>query len=598
MTIKLYINGVERTEWVKYLSLTISRDISGISKCNCILEDKDRGFRPTKGHLFKVSDGASPETVYFAGNIFRIRERQHEGTAGPDLQFSIECVDYNHILNRRLVWAVWENQSLYSIVNHINTYFLTGEGITLGSVENPGPTVTERVEVRGETVRAAFSKLSAITGYQFYVDFDKELHVSQFSSNAAPFNITDSTGEWLTSSLEIDRDDNDYRNRQHERSELTIDSTFIDTYTATAGQTLFATTAPITQVRSITITSASPVGVKTFTGIDPFDAPPASGYDFYYITQTYNVHALDWTAAGGEEVSIEYVGEVLSFRPGQVDAGAGTQVVTVNDTAEQTARASLSGGSGIWEAIEEQRNISSAAALRAIGTGRLRQFGQDVIKIGVTSIKNDALIEPSQRVTVTLADHSINESFFCERADYTWKLINDVDYFEQRLALTNLEPFGSVITPVQKLAEMARIGPPSGMTAGAGADDTTVEQGEEIRACWVLDGTLATGTGLGNKVPINVPDWATVEFIEAIALVETAPTGATIIFDINLEGASVFATTKLVIPISSTAVAVQASFSSPAPVGARHEILSLDIDQVGSTIAGADGFVLLRMRYS
>lgn len=593
MTIKVYINGTDRTEWIKYLSLSISRDISGISSCNCTLEDKDRGFRPTKGHSFKVSDGESPETVYFAGNIFRIRERQHEGTAGPDLQFSIECVDYNHILNRRLVWAVWENQSLYSIVNHINTYFLTGEGITLGSVENPGPTITERVEVRGETVRAVFSKLSAITGYLFYVDFEKVLHVSQFSSNPAPFDITDSTGEWLTSSLEIDRDDNNYRNRQHERSELTVDSTFIDTYTAMAGQTLFATTAPITQVRSITVNAVA----KTFTGIQVFASPPASGYDFYYIAQTYNVHALDWTASGGEEVIIEYVGEVLSYRPGQVEAGAGTQVVTVNDATEQSARASLSGGSGIWEAIEEQRNISSAAALRAIGTGRLRQYGADVVKIGVTSVKSDALLEPSQRITVNVTAHDINDSFFIERVDYNWKIVDDVDYFEQSASLTSLEPFGSVITPVQKLAEMARIGPPSSITAGAGADEA-VETGTDIRACWVIDGDLAIGTGLGNQIAIDVPSWATVEFIEAIAVVETAPTGAALIFDINLEGTSIFGSTKLEISAGSTAVAMQSSFSSPAPVGSRHEILTLDIDQVGSTVAGADAFVLLRMRYS
>lgn len=123
-----------------------------------------------------------------------------------------------------------------------------------------------------------------------------------------------------------------------------------------------------------------------------------------------------------------------------------------------------------------------------------------------------------------------------------------------------------------------------------------------VTACWVLarGANATTGTDLANPVPIcldSASPATAVEFLEAHAVADTAPTGATLIIDINLNGASLFGATKLVIPIGSTALASQNAFSSPPTYGARGDLLTIDIDQIGSTVPGKDITVVLRMRY-
>lgn len=481
MIIKVYIASVERTSNVKALSLSIRKNLDGHQECDGEIEELGSGYRPAKGSTFKVSDGGSPEAIYFAGFIHRIVEKPKPGTSS--LIYSFECVDYNIILaRRRILLATYENLSLYDIVDRINTNFLNGEGITLGGVTNPGPTITERLEFRGHTVLDAFNELARVTGYVFNLGADKDLDFSLFASNPAPFNFTDSTGEWVSASLEIERDDSQYRNRQHVRSQLAVASSAgsisgtEDPITALAGQTSFPTSAITREVRRITVNGID----KTFVGVDPTESIPGSGYDFYYFTEGFGFFALDWgPAAGGEIIEIDYLAG-SSYTPPSVtpEAASGVQIITVNDTAEQATRVALEGGSGIHEHMVERRNVTSPDALRVIGEGELRQHGTDVIKIRIASEKNDALLEPTQRITFNVTAHAINESFLIESVEWHWLIDADGDYFRQTVELTNGEPASPSIRLLAKLAEVARIGPFAG--GGAGADPGHTDRGGEV----------------------------------------------------------------------------------------------------------------------
>ena len=104
---------------------------------------------------------------------------------------------------------------------------------------------------------------------------------------------------------------------------------------------------------------------------------------------------------------------------------------------------------------------------------------------------------------------------------------------------------------------------------------------------WTVAGTLSTGTTLGPvfQFPGNV------RLKRAYAIVETAPTDADLIVDINVGGTSIFGATKLVVDDaategSSTTFATSVFTSITANV-------TMDIDQVGSTVAGADLTVVL-----
>lgn len=103
-------------------------------------------------------------------------------------------------------------------------------------------------------------------------------------------------------------------------------------------------------------------------------------------------------------------------------------------------------------------------------------------------------------------------------------------------------------------------------------------------------GSLSVGTDVS---PLIVPAFETMTLTKVLALVRTAATDADIIIDINDDGVSIWdsGANRLQIPAGSTSVVSTTTINNPSV--AANSKLTLDIDQVGSTIAGADLIVLL-----
>lgn len=108
---------------------------------------------------------------------------------------------------------------------------------------------------------------------------------------------------------------------------------------------------------------------------------------------------------------------------------------------------------------------------------------------------------------------------------------------------------------------------------------------------FTVTGTLATGT---SKTPI-IPVHRDLTIVRAYAVVKTAPTGADLIIDINKAGTTIWSTqaNRLTI-VAGTTSGNQSTFDTTAL--SVDDSLTLDIDQVGSTLAGADLTVTLRCK--
>jgi len=97
-------------------------------------------------------------------------------------------------------------------------------------------------------------------------------------------------------------------------------------------------------------------------------------------------------------------------------------------------------------------------------------------------------------------------------------------------------------------------------------------------------GNLVTGTNLTPQIPLGLA--ANLTMSEVILSVKTAPTGAALIVDINKNGSSIF-TTRPQIAAGATSGGSSAVFASPATV-TDSDVLTVDVDQIGSTVAGSD----------
>ena len=107
-------------------------------------------------------------------------------------------------------------------------------------------------------------------------------------------------------------------------------------------------------------------------------------------------------------------------------------------------------------------------------------------------------------------------------------------------------------------------------------------------ALWVVGGTLATGTGVDPR-RINEE----IFIIDAAIVVDTAPTDASLIVDVHLNGTTIFTTQGNRPTILTTAT--DSGLAVPdVTAAAGGDVLTVDIDQIGSTVAGADLAVVVR----
>jgi hypothetical protein len=113
-----------------------------------------------------------------------------------------------------------------------------------------------------------------------------------------------------------------------------------------------------------------------------------------------------------------------------------------------------------------------------------------------------------------------------------------------------------------------------------------------------IQGTLAVGT---NLVPaIIFPRACTIQ--KVCARVGTAPTGASLILDINKYGTDEVADGSIFDGVTRPTLAAGdyedsvTSFHATYSVLAADEYLTIDIDQIGSTVAGADLSITIEVR--
>ena len=100
---------------------------------------------------------------------------------------------------------------------------------------------------------------------------------------------------------------------------------------------------------------------------------------------------------------------------------------------------------------------------------------------------------------------------------------------------------------------------------------------------WYIAGEQATGTNVSARIIPPFPG----KIIKATAYIATAPTGADLLIDINLNGTTLWASSgKLTIAASANAATAKTAFDNTAV--AIDDYFTVDIDQIGSTVAGTN----------
>jgi hypothetical protein len=203
MTLVITHNGTNITDKVSTERVTIAdeRD-STRDSLNFIIEKQPGGFTPELGaEIIVTLDG----TRIFGGSVLSFETSVE---APPTVTYDVECVDFTHQLDRKLVTGRYLNQTAEAIIADLVSTYATGFTINAVDAEE----LIARISFNRLTVSDCLDKLAKLNNYVWYVDYNKDIHFFAKNKEDAPFNLTDTSDNYVVESLRIRSDLSQLRN--------------------------------------------------------------------------------------------------------------------------------------------------------------------------------------------------------------------------------------------------------------------------------------------------------------------------------------------------------------------------------------------------
>jgi hypothetical protein len=194
--IGIYISNIDKSSWIDWKSF---------EKVEVLTKEVDRfQFDIRKTPVKSIPDLGDEVKVYrgaekiFHGIIVEVSEKIKGGVL---LGYQIKCKDWTQILDKQLVIEQYTNQTAEAIVQDIITAYCPG--FTANNVD--ADINVPSIKFNYEQVSKCLQQLADLLDYDWYVDYDKDIHFFSEETYTAPFELDDSAGNYRFGSLEINK---------------------------------------------------------------------------------------------------------------------------------------------------------------------------------------------------------------------------------------------------------------------------------------------------------------------------------------------------------------------------------------------------------
>jgi hypothetical protein len=259
--------GTDRTSQIDQDQFQVQQVI-GTQKNTTTLKYKKFGSRTYVPAVFDtvlIQDGA---TTIFGGRIAMVTQTPLNPASG--VVYQLDCADYSMDLDALLVSQTYNNTNIGAIIaNILSTY---APGFTGTNVSCSFPIT--KIVFNQVTISQALKRLANIVQYSWFVDPSKDVHFFPKNTMLAPFNLTDTSGNYVNNSLRTTFDGSQVANSVKVRGGTYRGSTYTDTITVKGSVTaswvlpykFYKPSVTIT-INSIPKTIGS-YGINTFATVD------------------------------------------------------------------------------------------------------------------------------------------------------------------------------------------------------------------------------------------------------------------------------------------------------------------------------------------
>lgn len=305
MAIELFIASVDRTTLVKMGTLRIRDQINeGNDVCSfTIREYGTQTYKPVLGAEVVVE----LDSVKIYGGVITEIEQSLDG---PSLiEHEVTCKDYTQYLDRELVTERYDAQTLRDVVMDIVDVYASSYGFAADTFVEGADVDIASIAFNELSLSACLNKLAKLTGYYWYVDYDKEVHFFKRNEEAAPFALTDIAGNHIYESLVVREDINQIRNRVKVRGGEAVGLERTELYAGNGEQDTFPLGSKFSEMPVVEV-DGTPVTVGLDFIDDDADFDAMWNFQQKYIRFTAgNIPGLP---GGGDETNVAVTGTPLS----------------------------------------------------------------------------------------------------------------------------------------------------------------------------------------------------------------------------------------------------------------------------------------------
>lgn len=286
--------------------------------------------------------------VAYGGRIISYNERID---ADKIVVYDVQCSDYSLDASRVLIQEQFEGDTVEDIIDFIVTeYYPDFTTVNVNCTIAVTSITFDRI-----TLLEALDKLSKLTNFAYYIDYDKDIHFFQHTTEPAPFALTDTSGNYIQDTLEITRDLSQLRNRVFVRGGEIEGTTRTEKFDGDGVKLTFVLGNKFSGTPTVTVG-----GVGKTVGIDFLDQD--ADFDCFWDFNQKYVRFKAGTVPGAGTNNVEVTGIPL-FR----------LVMRVEDSASIAEF-------GVFEFAVEEPTVTSREEAKTFGIAQLEAYAAAVVE--------------------------------------------------------------------------------------------------------------------------------------------------------------------------------------------------------------------------
>jgi len=228
--IDIKINGTTIAEWVVPESVIVIQNLTNeLDTAQFSIRLVPTRTAPVFNDDVIIYDGSAK---IFAGKVAEVGEVL-EGALLPLAR--VRCVDHTFELDRLLAAKTYNNTAISAIISNLVSSYAP----TFGTAFASSSFVIEKIVFNQIPLSQCIRRMADILRYDWYIDEDKQIHFFEKFTNTAPYNLTDTNGNYVYKSLTRSQDGSQVVNRVKVRGGEYNGNSYADILNATGSATSF-----------------------------------------------------------------------------------------------------------------------------------------------------------------------------------------------------------------------------------------------------------------------------------------------------------------------------------------------------------------------